>query len=201
VNALQSVTSTLPPPGPTWDRHTLTTIAAACRCLERLRVANRRHVCSETLHKAEPHSLVALRRRWYLVAFDCEREGWRTFRVDRLERPSPAGSRFVPRPLPGGDPAAYVAQNLSSAPYRFHARVTLRAPAAEVRARTPFLWGQVDPVDEHTCEYRTSDDSLDWLALRIGMIGVEFEVHEPPELAERLRSLGARLGRAAGTSP
>ena len=45
----------------------------------------------------------------------------------------------------------------------------------------------------HTCELRTSDDSLDWLAVRVGMLGVDFEVHEPPELVERLRELAARF--------
>jgi hypothetical protein len=30
------------------------------------------------------------------------------------------------------------------------------------------------------------------------MLGVDFEVHEPPELAEHLRTLAARLARAAG---
>jgi len=32
---------------------------------------------------------------------------------------------------------------------------------------------------------------LDWLALRIAMLGVDFEVHEPPELVEHLCALAA----------
>jgi hypothetical protein len=31
------------------------------------------------------------------------------------------------------------------------------------------------------------------------MLGVDFEVHEPPELVEHLRALGGRLTRAAGS--
>jgi predicted DNA-binding transcriptional regulator YafY len=54
----------------------------------------------------------------------------------------------------------------------------------------------VTPLDDGTCEYRPSDDSLDWLAMRVGMIGVDFEVHEPPELVETLRALIGRLERA-----
>ena len=30
------------------------------------------------------------------------------------------------------------------------------------------------------------------------MLGAEFEVHEPPELIERLRELSGRVGRAVG---
>jgi predicted DNA-binding transcriptional regulator YafY len=32
--------------------------------------------------------------------------------------------------------------------------------------------------------------------MRIGMLGVDFEVHEPAELAERMRELARRLQRA-----
>jgi len=53
----------------------------------------------------------------------------------------------------------------------------------------------VAPLGEHTCEYRTSDDSLDWLAMRVGMLGVDFDVHEPPELVERLHALAQRFER------
>ncbi len=196
VNALQSVLATLPASGPMVDPEALTAIAGACRERERLRFAYRSRDATRSTRHVEPHSLVNLGRRWYLVAWDCDREGWRTFRIDRLERPRPAGTRFTPRTLPAQDPAAYVAANLKAAPSRHQARVTLHAPAGQVRAR-PYLWGTVEPIDEHTCEYRTSDDSLDWLAMRVGMFGVEFEVHEPPELVAAVRALAERCARAA----
>ena len=176
-----------------------TAIASACRDRERLRFTYHSRDASESRRHVEPHSLVNLGRRWYLVAWDCDRQGWRTFRVDRLERPRPAGARFNPRALPAKDPAAYVAANLSGAPMRYQARVTLHVAAEEVRKRR-YLWGVVEALDERTCEYRTSDDSLDWLALRIAMLGVAFEIHEPPELVEALRALGERCARAVGDS-
>src|SRR3954469_5448366 len=197
VNALQSVTWTLPASGPTVDPEALTAIAGACRDRERLRFAYRNRDGVESRRCVEPHSLVNLGHRWYFVAWDCDREDWRTFRVDRLEQPSSSGRRFVPRTLPGDDAAAFVAANLSGAGGRYDARVTLQAPAGEVTGRHPHLWGSIEPVDERTSEYRTSDDSLDWLALRIGMLGVDFEVHEPPELAERFGALATRFARAA----
>ncbi|HYM56942.1 MAG TPA: YafY family protein [Solirubrobacteraceae bacterium] len=199
VNALQSATATLVATGPTVDPAALTAIAGACRDRERLRFAYRSRDGTESRRCVEPLSLVNLGRRWYLVAWDCDRQDWRTFRVDRLERPSPAGTRFAPRDLPDGDAAAYVAASLSGAPYRYQARVTLQAPAEEVAKRSPYMWGSVEAIDERTCEYRTGDDSLDWLAMRVGMLGVEFEVHEPPELIERFELLAGRFVRAAST--
>jgi predicted DNA-binding transcriptional regulator YafY len=200
VNALQTATVTLATSGPTVDPETLTAIAGASRDRERLRFAYRGRDATESRRCVEPHTLVNLGRRWYLVAWDCDREDWRTFRVDRLEQLSPAGTRFAPRELPEADAAAYVAANLSGAPSRYQARVTLHVPAEEVPQRSLFTGSTVEPIDDRTCELRTSDDSLDWLAVRVAMLGVDFEVHEPHELVERVRELAARFERAASAA-
>jgi predicted DNA-binding transcriptional regulator YafY len=200
VNALQSVTSTLPATGPRVDPQALTTIAGACRDRERLRFDYSARDATQSRRVVEPLSLVNLGRRWYLVAWDCDRDDWRTFRVDRIERPAPAGARFTPRTLPGdGDPAAYVAANLRQSPSRYHARITVHAPAAALAERWPWLRDSLTPIDDESCEYRTSDDSLDWLAMRVGMIGADFEVHEPPELVDAMRALAERFAAAAAT--
>jgi predicted DNA-binding transcriptional regulator YafY len=195
VEALQSATATLGATGPTVDPELLALLAGACRDRERVRFDYSGRDGATARRQVEPHSLVHLCRRWYLLAFDCEREDWRTFRVDRLERPSAGGLRFDAREVPGGDAAAYVAANLSGAPYRYEARITLHASAAEMSRRRD-RGGAVEPLDERRCVLRTSDDSLDWLAIRIGMLGIDFEVHEPPELVERFRALAGRFGRA-----
>ena len=116
--------------------------------------------------------------------------------LDRLTRPHASG-RFQPRELPGRDAAAFVQRSLSSRPTRYEARLTLHASAEEMATRVPRWAGPFEPLGEDRCEYRTGDDNLEWLAARLAMLGVEFEVHEPPELAEQLRALAARLERAA----
>ncbi len=204
VSTLRAATVTLPGwtgAGATVDPDALTVLASACRDREVVRFAYRRRDGTDSRRRVEPCSLVSLGHRWYLVAWDDERADWRTFRLDRLERPAPMGTRFAAREVPGGDPAAFVARNLRGAQHRHTARVTLHAPAQELRRRFPMTWGAFDPLDARSCEYRGSDDSLDWLALRIAGLGVEFEVHEPPELAERCRELGARLERAGRAAP
>ena len=196
VSALQSATTTLPAGGPTVDPQALTAIAAACRDFECVRFAYRGRDGVASRREAEPHSLVNLGRRWYLVAWDRDRRDWRTFRVDRLSGPASTGVRFTPRDLPATDAASYVSQSLSAAPNRYEARVTLHAPADTIRKRVPAYWGTIEPRDDERCEYRTGDDDLDWLAVRVAMLGVDFDVHEPPELAEHLLLLARRLERA-----
>jgi predicted DNA-binding transcriptional regulator YafY len=198
VTALRDATASRAATGPTFDAEVLTVLAGACRDREHVRFAYRSRDGSETRRRVEPHSLVNLGQRWYLVAWDCEREDWRTFRLDRLERPSPAGSRFPERALPEGDAAAVVAGRLREVEYRHRAVATLHAPAEEIVQRVPWIADCVEPLDERSCTFRTSDDSLDWLALRIAGLGCDFEVHEPPQLAQRCRELSERLARAAG---
>jgi predicted DNA-binding transcriptional regulator YafY len=129
-------------------------------------------------------------------AWDRGREGWRTFRVDRHRRPTASG-RFTARRVPGGDAAQYVRSSIAGAFSRYEARVTVHAPANEVARRLPWVAGALEPIDEARCEYRTADENLEWLALRVAMLGVDVEVHEPPELIEQLKVLATRLQRAA----
>jgi predicted DNA-binding transcriptional regulator YafY len=197
VQALQSATQTLPAGGPTVDPQLLTVIATACRDSECLRFGYRGRDGAASRREVEPHSLVNLGRRWYLVAWDRARSDWRTFRVDRLKGPAATGVRFTQRALPAKDAADYIAQSMSAWKHRYEARVTLHAPADAIRGRVPAHWGAVDAIDDRTCEYRTGDDDLDWLAVRIAMLGVDFEVHEPPELADSLMAMARRLDRAA----
>jgi predicted DNA-binding transcriptional regulator YafY len=196
VAALASATIATPGGGPTVDPQNLTTIATACRDSERLAFEYRSRDGSETRREVEPHSLVNLGRRWYLVAWDRRREDWRTFRVDRIGRPAPAGVRFAPRALPGDDPAAFVERNIAGGSSRYEARVTVLEPAQSVAARLPWIASALVPIDAERCEYRTSDDDLKWLALRIVMLDAEIEVRGPPELVSLLRGLGQRLARA-----
>jgi predicted DNA-binding transcriptional regulator YafY len=197
VAALGSATFTLPGAGPTVDPHHLTVIAAACRDSERLRFGYRSRDGTGSRRDVEPHSLVNHGRRWYLVAWDLRRDDWRTFRVDRMAQPASTGVRFTSRRLPSKDAAAYVQQSIAGAPNRFEAVVTLRAAAEEITSRVPLYWGTIDAIDAHSCRYTTGDDDLRWLALRILMLDVDFEVHEPPELLEHLDALALRLGRGA----
>jgi predicted DNA-binding transcriptional regulator YafY len=197
VAALGAATSAPPLPGPTVDPQELTDIATACRDRECLRFSYRRRDGTASQRLVEPHALVNLGRRWYLLAWDRDREDWRTFRVDRLTRPRAAGARFSQRRLPANEPAAFVEQSISGAFNRFEGRVTVHLSAEKLARRVAAHWGTIEPVDAEHCEFRASDDNLDWLALRVLMLGADFVVEEPPELAEHLSALAARIARAA----
>ncbi|MFC4003318.1 helix-turn-helix transcriptional regulator [Prauserella oleivorans] len=197
VDALQAYTvPAAPGGGPTVDATALTVIAQACRDDERLRFDYTARDGTRTSRLVEPHRLVSLGRRWYLVAWDAEKHGWRTFRVDRLTDPRATGARFRPRELPGGDAAEFARRQTAMVPTQYEAVVTVRAAADHVQ-RVVGRWGQVEPLDDVSCRLVMNVDTFDWLVLVLTSIDADFDVVGPPELREYLRVTGERLLRGA----
>lgn len=199
VNALQ--TQTVPVPRydqlPTAAPTLLSDLAAACRDHETLRFDYETHNGGQSRRKAEPYRLANWGHRWYLVAYDVDRQDWRTFRVDRMSHPrQPTGPRFTPRQLPTEDIASYVASRASSAAWRHRARVSVNAPAEKVAARINPAVGTVTPTSKDTCNLETGADTIDSLAVHLGLLGYDFTVTDPPELVTHLRTLAARYTRA-----
>ncbi|MEU4317297.1 YafY family protein [Nocardia fluminea] len=196
VSALQAATVTVPAGVARVDPEMLTAIAAAIRDHLQLRFDYRTHDGTEIRRTAEPHRLVHTGRRWYLVGWDVEKRDWRTYRVDRLRPRTPTGPRFTPREAPEVDLAGWVSRGVSTSAYRYQARITLEASAAEAADRIPPTVGVLEAIDERHCLLHTGSNSLDEIAVYIGLFGFEFHVHEPPELIERLRALADRVTAA-----
>jgi predicted DNA-binding transcriptional regulator YafY len=200
VMALQETAVTMPAPGPHVDPDVLAQLALACRDRMRLRFD---HVAGDertSRREAEPHVLVQHRGRWYLVAWDLGRADWRVFRADRIEVRFPPGPRFEARPLPGdGDAAAYVAQHVAMAPWRFRARVVVHAPVAHVRARLP-VRVDIEELAEDRCAFEPGSDDPASLAMYLGLLDADFEVVDAPELVTALAAMAARYDRAVEAS-
>ncbi|MEV6278273.1 YafY family protein [Nocardia sp. NPDC051832] len=187
--------------GPAADPEILTILAAAVTNRERVRftyttaTASHRHL--------EPLGVVSSRRRWYLVGYDLDRTDWRVFRVDRITNPHPTAARFTPRPLPAANPAAYVTGHRTNwGTPQFHVAVTLQAPADKISGRLGDTPGDLTPLTNHSCRLEaTRDDSPEWLAHRLITLGVDFEVHEPPELIDCLRAISSRIANAIPRQP
>lgn len=197
VNALQAVSVRLGDAGPTVDAGLLASLANACRDGALLRFGYGSRDGTASQRSVEPYRLVHTSHRWYLLAYDVEREGWRTFRIDRIREGLETGRAFKARPLPSEDVAAYVSQAVSTEAYRFRARVTVHAPAHTVSGQLSGVAARIEPLEGERCLVHTGGDSLETLAFHLGWMGFDFEVHEPKELAEHLRRLSERLARAA----
>ncbi|MEQ3554109.1 YafY family protein [Pseudonocardia nematodicida] len=200
VAALGTATETLAGRGPTVDADDLSALAAACRDRERVRFDYVAGDGGETRRIVEPAGLVHTGRRWYLVAWDTDRDDWRTFRVDRMRLKLPAGPRFPPRDPPEGGVAAHAQRGISSGAYPYRARVVMQASAEQVGEWVTPASGTVTDLGDGRCELVLGAWTLDSLGVWLGAFGVDFQVLEPPELIEHLDVLAARFARAAGSS-
>ncbi|WP_211768990.1 helix-turn-helix transcriptional regulator [Kutzneria sp. CA-103260] len=195
VSALQAVVVHTPSYGPSVDAEVLATVAGACREHMRLRFDYRAHNGSASRRQVEPHSLVNIGRRWYVLGWDLDRTDWRTFRLDRLELKTPTGPRFQPR-TPPADAATFVSKGVTGRAYKFEGKFLMHAPIDQVAEKVTPTAGRLEPVDDSSCILHAGADSLLGIAVFISMYGFEFEVLEPVEMVGYLRDHIARMQRA-----
>ena len=194
VNTLQSVTVSTATSGTPVDAQHLTTIATAARDHERLRFDYRSHDGSESVRDVEPHRLVHTGQRWYLMAFDVDRQDWRNFRVDRMTPRVPTGPRFEPRKVPEFTVTGFARWKS----HRYQARFTIHAPAEVMAEKIPPQYGLLEAIDDDSCTLYAGSDMLEGFAMWVPSFGFEFEVHEPPALIEHMAALTARMSRSIG---
>jgi predicted DNA-binding transcriptional regulator YafY len=150
--------------------------------------------------RAEPHHVVTAGGRWYLVAWDLDRAGWRTFRVDRIALRTPNGPRFPPRGLPGGDVAAYLAGRFrgsrgADGGWPCRGTVLLDLPVATV-ARFSHE-AVVEEVGPDRCRVTLGSWSWGGLAAEVARFDADVRVEGPPELADACARLARRFAAAA----
>jgi predicted DNA-binding transcriptional regulator YafY len=178
------------------DPTTLTTLAQACRDDEPVHFTYTARDADPTERWVEPHRLVTLGRRWYLVAYDRDRQDWRSFRVDRITAPRTSGQRFRPRDLPAEDAVAFVEAGIRRMPARYDVRVRVDAPYEEVVGRFG-RWAEVSG-DDGDLLVEMHVDTLEWPVLVLAGLDADFTVEAPAELGALLRRLGRRAGARAG---
>lgn len=189
------------------DPDVLGAVGAAVHATEVLRLDYRGPAQEETVEpprRVEPHAVVAHTGRLYLLAWDLGREDWRTFRLDRVRPRTPAGPRFSPRDIPGGDAARFVAGRFrgtdgSTSDWPCRGEVLVDLPTAEV---APYAAdGDVEAVSATRCRLVLGAWSWPGLAARIGQLDAEVEVVAPDELRAAFGALARRFARtaAAGT--
>ena len=177
------------------DSDALAILAIACRDREEVRFDYRRRDGEDSRRLVEPHQMVTVGRRWYLVAWDLRREDWRTFRLDRLSDAAQAGRRFTAREIPGGDAADFVATSLSSIPREAEALVAVGAPYTQVEDVPRWTDHRVVETETDNCVVRLRTENIDWLVLTIAHIALTAPttVIEPADVANAVGQLAERL--------
>ncbi|MEU5160056.1 transcriptional regulator [Streptomyces sp. NPDC020875] len=207
VDALRITGVRRPGPGapPARALDLLTTVSTAIQRREVLRLDHTSHQEAEPRpRRVEPHHLVAWRTHWYLLAWDLDRDDWRTFRTDRITPRTPTGPRFTPRRLPGGDAAAFVISRFrgsdgTEAAWPCQGEVVLDLPASEVAPHTAD--GIVEPLGPARCRVITGSWSWTALAAGLGRFDASLRVIGPPALREACAALARCYAAAAASEP
>lgn len=150
--------------------------------------------------RVQPHHLVTRARRWYLIAWDLDRDDWRIFRADRITPRAPTGPRFTPRTVPGGSVAEFVARRFSRADsgrWPCWGEMILHLPATEVSKYAGDA--TVEALGPDRCKLTRGAWSWNAVAASVGRFDTDIEVIGPPELAAAFTRLSSRYA-AAGAS-
>lgn len=198
VAALKEATLSLSYPGPVVDPEALIVLARGVRERVRCRFGYLSSAGEQTERDVEPYRMVSTGRRWYLMAFDLDREDWRSFRLDRISDPRTTTFRYRERsaPEPGEFIRGAVNRTRSVEPI---ATVRMDVPLDAVTARIPAAYGRATASADGGTELKVFADRLDdlvrplaWAALDLG---ARLSVVEPPELAQKFRQLGEDIAR------
>lgn len=174
------------------DTAVLTTLALASRDHETITFDYADAQGTTTRRHVQPHHLVSLNQRVYLVAHDLDRADWRTFRVDRAGNPERTGRTFTPRPLPTDNPAQYVAAQVSTAGMHLEIVATVAAPAADIQTRLR-EWGTATPLGDDSCQVTLPASDLDWATFTLVCLEAPFTIHSPRAAAQHAAAWAARL--------
>jgi predicted DNA-binding transcriptional regulator YafY len=182
------------------DPDLVAALTTACRERTRVRIEYRSRTGQATSRKVEPHRVVGVRRRWYLLAWDTTREDWRTLRLDRMHLTDTiAVPLFEPRPLPATDIAAYVLDRVSRTPWPYQAELVVAEAAHRLADRLP-LNAVVEPITAQSSRLLLSADSPRHLAPWLGMLEADFRLADPDrdaELATEIQRVQRRYAAAA----
>lgn len=179
-----------PAPDPV-DPAVLVAFAQACRDHERIAFDYRDAKGAPSSRRVEPVQLVNVGNRYYLVAFDLDRDDWRSFRVDRAQNPSPRALRFTPKQVPGGDAAGFVRAGLRGSG---HPGVSARIHAS-VEKLEPLIgrWFEIQQIDADSCLVRTENMDLRWASFGLALSEARISDVQPKELRDLLNSWSKNL--------
>jgi len=183
------------PAGAPVTGETVLLLADAIRRRKRVRAGYRAFSGEETRREVSPHGLVVHSGRWYLAASDHMRSDLRTFRVDRMRRPTISKEPAV-APPDGFDAVSYVSRSLARTPWRHDVTVLLHLSLEEATRRLPATLAELAEADDGTL-LRMRVSSLDWMASVLAGIGCTFSILEPEELRTSVRVLAERLAISA----
>lgn len=175
---------------------TLMSCAEGVRRQQRLDFDYRDRRGTGTRRHVEPYRVGARGRVWRLVAYDLDRDDWRTFRLDRMTNPRIGTWRFTPRP--GADAAtARLDEPIPSDAWRHRVEVHIHAGLDVVAADIPHRAGRLRSLGPDLTEFVGGEEDPAQAAWWLARIRHDFTVVGDEQVRQAVADLGSRLSAAA----
>lgn len=186
-------------PSPEVDAELLGLLALGCRDSERLRFTYTDAAGEASARVVEPYRLVPVARRWYLLAWDRQREDWRTFRLDRMSDVFQTRVRFEPRPMNDDDARTRVEASVRWRDRSVTARVIVEMPRAALVEHLGWYGRDVVAIDAEHCAWPLEAESVESLSMALLWMprGVRYRVEGEPEVLDFLAMQAERFAAAS----
>ncbi|MDE3724914.1 WYL domain-containing protein [Nocardiopsis sp. N85] len=178
-------------PGPATAARDLSTLADAVRRRRIVAFDYRGRTGEVSSRRVEPHRQIHHRRRWYLLAWDVDKEDWRLFRTDRVADLRVTHGVHGPRPLPADTAADYLRRGLDRD--RTRVVLTVDAPSAAVADAFAEHDAEFEALDDARTRVAVMTDTWEWLLPPLAFLAAGVTVHEPDAIRDALRGFGAHL--------
>lgn len=194
ATALHAVTLSVRSGPPLVDAGLLSDLATACRDCRSLRFGYRNHAGDTSQRSVQPMRLANYGRRWYLIAWDSDRDDWRSFRIDRIDGRPRSGAPFAPRPVPD-DAAQRLERGIAYTPFACRITLRLAGSVAELQTALPVWCGVLEAETDSHSLLRMGADSPEGLLAQVLMLGRDFEVVECHDMLPRMQAVLRRTAQ------
>jgi predicted DNA-binding transcriptional regulator YafY len=149
----------------------------------------------EVTHRTvEPYGLAGWWGRWYLVGYCCLRQGYRLFRLDRMQNMQLLAESFVR--AEEFDCQAYVLEHLGKLSPRWQIEIEFQAALSTVQQKIPASYGTLTPTPAGVLFQGQYGDIASTARYLMGL-NLPFVVHQPEELRDALLRLAEQMIQSA----
>jgi predicted DNA-binding transcriptional regulator YafY len=177
------------------DASLLIDLSQAIQASQRITFDYRSWNQESTHRKVEPYGITGWKGHWYLSGYCCMREGYRTFRLDRIQQVQILTETF--EKAGDFDYEAFVKEKYNMRG-TLQVEVEFQADIPTVQQKISTLYGTLTPTPTGVLLQEQFDD-LEVMARYLMAVNLPFIVHQPPELRETLLRLGERMIQIATT--
>jgi predicted DNA-binding transcriptional regulator YafY len=178
------------------DASLLIDLSQAIQASQRITFDYRSWNQESTHRKVEPYGITGWKGHWYLSGYCCMREGYRTFRLDRIQQVQILTETF--EKAGDFDYEAFVKEKYNMRG-TLQVEVEFQADIPTVQQKISTLYGTLTPTPTGVLLQEQFDD-LEVMARYLMAVNLPFIVHQPPELRETLLRLGERMIQIATRS-